>query len=80
MASISWTWFVDETERIAGTIVIDSGAAECVMPQHMLPKNPTLERKAGVRFAAANGGEMGNYGRTMAEFVPREDPGFTRRA
>ncbi len=73
-------WFVNGSERTAGTIVVDSGAAECVMPQHMLPKSPTLERKEGVRFAAANGGEMGNYGRKMVEFIPRTELGFTRRA
>ena len=73
-------WFVNGSERTAGTIVVGSGAAECVMPQHMLPKSPTLDRKEGVRFAAANGGEMGNYGRKMVEFIPRTELGFTRRA
>ena len=73
-------WFINGAERVAGTIVVDSGAAECVMPRHMLAKTPTLARKEGVRFAAANGGEMGNYGRNIVEFIPREDMDFTRRA
>ena len=73
-------WFVNGAERVAGTTVVDTGAAECVMPRNMLSQTPTLERKEGVRFAAANGGEMGNYGRTIVEFIPREDSDFTRRA
>ena len=54
-----------------GEIIIDSGAAECVMPKDFLPTLETLPAKAGVRFAAANGGEMGNFGRQLI-IVPRD--------
>ena len=65
-------YFIDgDGRRTLGEIIIDSGAAECVMPKEMLPNLETLSPKAGVRFAAANGGEMGNYGRKLITFVPR---------
>ena len=55
--------FIVGDKKLVGEIIIDSGAAECVMPREMLPSLETLPAKAGVRFAAANGGELGNYGR-----------------
>ena len=57
--------FLVDGKRVPGEVIIDSRAAECVMPKHLLPELKTLEKKAGVRFAAANGGEMGNYGRKI---------------
>ena len=51
------------------------------MPKDFLPEVKTLEKKSGKRFAAASGGEMGNYGRKILEFVPRDDFSvFNRRA
>ena len=64
-------------KKIPGEIIIDSGAAECVMPRSMLPNLETLAAKAGVRFAAANGAEIGNYGRKMIKFLPKD---FSTRA
>ena len=64
--------FIDGDRRIVGEIIVDSGAAECVMPKDFLPNLETLSAKAGVRFAAANGGEMGNFGRKFITFVPRD--------
>ena len=64
-------------------LIVDSGAAENVMPQEWFPEMQTLERKKGVRFFAANGEEIGNYGRKIIQFVP-EDVGaasdFQRQA
>jgi len=68
--------FVFGDKHIVGEIIVDSGAAECVMPKEFLPGLETLSAKAGVRFAAANGGEMGNYGRKLVTFEPR---GFSAR-
>ena len=70
--------FLAGEKKIPGQIVVDSGAAECVMPKDFLPEVAMLEKKSGVRFAAANGGEIGNYGRKLLDFVPNE--GFSRRA
>ena len=51
-------------------LIVDSGAAENVMPRDWFPELETLERKKGVRFFAANGEEIGNYGRKVIQFVP----------
>ena len=64
--------FIVEGKNISGEMIVDSGAAECVMPKDFLPTLETLPAKAGVRFAAANGGEMGNFGRKLITFVPRD--------
>ncbi len=70
-------FFIDGERRIPGEIIIDSGAAECVMPRPMLPNLETLAAKPGVRFAAANGAEIGNYGRNIINFLPKD---FSTRA
>jgi len=46
------------------------------MPWEFLPNLETLSAKAGVRFAATNGGERGNYCKTLVTFLPR---GFSAR-
>ena len=51
-------------------LIGDSGAAENVMPRELFPEVETLEEKKGVRFFAANGEEIGNYGRKVIQFVP----------
>ena len=46
-------------------MTIDSGAAESVMPRGMLEKEPLVEGEAkrlGVKYVAANGAKMDNYG------------------
>ena len=58
------------------TIVIDSGASECVMPKQWLEELPKMKAAAGIRFTCAKGNDMGNYGRKLVEFMPI----FTRPA
>jgi hypothetical protein len=53
-----------------GQMVIDSGAAECVMPRDFLKELETKPAADGVRFVAANGEEIGNYGRKEVNFLP----------
>ena len=54
-----------------GKVTIDSGAAESVMPWGMLSGEPLVEgeaKKAGVRYVAANGAKMENYGEKKVRF------------
>ena len=51
-----------------GQIVVDSGAAECVMPRDVLNELATRPATPGVRFVATNGEELGNYGPKVVEF------------
>ena len=53
-----------------GQMVIDSGAAECVMPREFLTELKVKPAAAGVKFVAANGKEIGNYGRKEVNFLP----------
>ena len=53
-------------------IIIDSGAAENVMPNNMFRNVPLTEKKKGVRFMAANGKEMANHGQKDIHFIPTE--------
>ena len=53
-----------------GQIVIDSGAAECVMPQDFLKELKVRPAAEGVKLVAANGEEIGNYGRKGVNFMP----------
>ena len=64
------------------TIVVDSGAEECVMPEGMFPEVPSFDKKHGVRFMGADGSDLANFGRKLLEFVPVKDVdlGFPRRA
>ena len=63
-------WFIVQGRRVRGEIIVDSGAAESVMPKDLLPDLETMAAKAGIRFAGANGAELGNYGRRMVTFLP----------
>ncbi len=47
------------------------------MPRGMPPNLENMAAEAGVRFAAANGAELGNYGRKMVNFLPK---GFSSQA
>ncbi len=67
-------------KKVRGEIIIDSGAAECVMPKEMLPEIKTLAKQPGITFAAANGGSMGNCGRKFVTFTPIVESGFLRQA
>jgi ribosomal protein L15 len=51
-------------------IVVGSGAAECVMPHDTLKELMKRPAAQGVKFVAANGEEIGNYGRKTVEFRP----------
>jgi hypothetical protein len=62
----------DGDKYVDGEIVIDSGAADNVMPKEVLKNLDMLEKEAGVRFQGANGAEMGNYGRKKIDFIPAE--------
>ena len=77
--------FKDGEVKKRGKIVVDSGAAENVMPWSWLEHSKTMERQEGIHFVAANGGSMGNYGRRIVEFEPMheeegEEQGFQRHA
>ena len=54
----------------AGEIVSDSGAADNVMPLHMLQGVEMSEKQTGVTFTRANGREMDYHGRKEVFFVP----------
>ena len=70
-------WFIVRDQRVHGEIKIDSGASACVMPKEKLPHLETMAAKSGVRFAAANGAELGNYGRKRVTSLPK---GFSSQA
>ena len=52
------------------TIVVDSGASECVMPKKWLEELPKMKAAAGIKFTCAKGNDLGNYGRKLVEFKP----------
>ena len=62
---------------IEGSIVVDSGAAENVMPTNILEGEAMQEKREHLNFVAANGKLMGNYGRKTLRFTPED---FRRRA
>jgi hypothetical protein len=64
--------FFDGEKAVKGEVIIDSGAADNVMPRGMLAGVITREKEAGSRFVAADGGELGNYGRKDVQFCPLE--------
>ena len=54
-----------------GKFTIDSGATESVMPRGMLEGEPSVEGEAkrlGVKYVAANGAKMDNYGQKRIRF------------
>ena len=62
--------FMNGEKAERGKIVIDSGAADNVMPEHGLSEVLMQEKEHGVRFSPANGKEMANHGRKEVQFVP----------
>ena len=64
--------FFNGDEAVQGEVVIDSGAADHVMPRGMLGGVVTREKEAGIKFVAADGAEIGNYGRKDVQFVPAD--------
>ena len=65
-----------------GTLTIDSGAEENVMPKGWYDQIELMEKKDGIRFMGADGSDLGNYGRKLMEFIPVAEfnAGFPRRA
>ena len=55
-----------------GEIVIDSGAADNVMPYEILDKVDLSDKDPGVSFTGANGTPMEYYGKKRVNFVPLE--------
>ena len=64
--------FFDGERAVKGEVIVDSGAADNVMPRGMLNDVITREKEPGTRFVAADGGELGNYGRKDVQFCPLE--------
>ena len=64
--------FFNGDEAVRGEVIIDSGAADHVMPRGMLENIVTREKEAGIKFVAADGAEIGNYGRKDVQFVPAD--------
>ena len=62
--------FSNGKEEVRGEVIVDSGAADNVMPHGRLESIITREKEAGVKFVAADGAEIGNYGRKDVQFVP----------
>ena len=61
-------------------IVIDRRAEENVMPTQTLEDVEMKPKAPGLMFVAADGGEMGNYGRRDLHFdVKADKKSFTRR-
>ena len=53
-------------------ITLDSGAGDSVLPRSAVPNERLVEgeaRKAGVKYVAANGGTMENYGEKRVRFM-----------
>ena len=53
-------------------MLVDSGAAECVMPRQALPNHPVTEGEASKRgqvYLAADGGRIRNQGETHVRFL-----------
>ena len=71
-------WVKSGNRKVKDSIVVDSGASECVMPKAWFPEIESMKAKKGVRFAGANGSDLGNFGRKIIEFEPIA--GFQRRA
>ena len=64
--------FFDGESAFQGEVIVDSGAADNVMPQGMLTGIVMREKERGTKFVAADGGELGNYGRKDVQFCPLE--------
>ena len=59
-------------EELEGKIIIDSGAADSVVRKEVLEDAfPLMPKKEGLRFVAANGAVINNYGRRSVAFKAR---------
>ena len=68
--------FENGQKMMKGKIVVDSGAAENVMPAEVLANVKMMPKKKGIRFVAANGEEMKNYGMKTVTFIPTDVDGI----
>ena len=64
--------FVSGDEARQGEIVVDSGAADNVMPEKILEGFRTMPAQEGINFVGADGEPIGNYGRKQVNSVPLE--------
>jgi hypothetical protein len=64
--------FFDGEQTIKGEIIVDSGAADNVMPKWMLTRVTMQEKEKGTKFVEADGGDLSNYGRKEVQFCPLE--------
>ena len=62
--------FLDGKTAVAGEVVVDSGAADNVMPNKILNSVELLEPEPRAIFVAADGNPIGNYGRKNLQFIP----------
>ena len=65
--------FLHQKEWLDGSIIIDSGAEECVMPMKWFPGNEVMPKTQGIGFMGADGADLGNFGRKLVEFVPKAE-------
>ena len=62
------------------TVTMDSGAGASCLPKDWMPGVPLQPMKKGVKFVAAEGSDMGYYGRKDVRFrAVRSEGGKTRR-
>ena len=62
--------FMNGSKAERGRIVIDSGAADNVMPCDGLSEVPIQPREPGVNFTSANGKPMANHEWKDVQFIP----------
>ena len=62
--------FFNGEQAVLGEVIVDSGAADHVIPKDSLADIPIRAPEEGVRFVAADGAEIGNYGRKDVQFIP----------
>ena len=62
--------FMNGEKAERGRIVIDSGAADNVMPCEGLSEVPLQPREQGINFTSANGKPLANHGRKDVQFIP----------
>ena len=63
--------FLDGETAVQGEVVVDSGAADNVMPNRVM-NNIEVTAPETCTFVGANGKPMGNYGRKNVQFIPLE--------
>ena len=70
-----------EVKKKRCTVTMDSGAGASCLPKDWMPGVPLKPRKKGVKFVAAEGSDMGYYGRKDVRFrAVRSEGGKTRDA